>query len=58
LIRHLRDEILATYQADVVKARHMHPDGSYVRDTNRAMGGAINSQQRLIERATRNSPQR
>jgi transposase-like protein len=40
-----------------VMARHMHPDGSYVRDTNRAMGGAINSQQRLIERATRNSPQ-
>jgi polyphosphate kinase len=53
LIRHLRDEVLATYQADVVKARHMHPDGSYVRDTNRAMDGAINSQQWLVGRAPR-----
>ena len=29
LIRHLRDEVLATYLADVVKARYMQADGSY-----------------------------
>jgi polyphosphate kinase len=50
LIRHLRDEVLATYLADVAKARHMQPDGSYRRDANRAVEGALNSQQRFIER--------
>jgi polyphosphate kinase len=51
LIRHLRDQVLATYLADVVKARHMQPDGSYLRDAHRAVDGAMNSQQWLIERA-------
>jgi polyphosphate kinase len=32
LIRHLRDEVLVTYLADVAKARHMQPDGSYLRE--------------------------
>jgi polyphosphate kinase len=56
-IRHLRDEVLATYLADVAKARYMQPDGSYLRDANRAAEGAINSQQRLIDRAVAGSSQ-
>jgi polyphosphate kinase len=51
LIRHLCDEVLATYLADVVKARYMQADGSYVRSPNRAEDGAMNSQQWLIDRA-------
>jgi polyphosphate kinase len=55
LIRYLRDDVLATYMADVVKARYMQPDGSYQRDANRAVEGAVNSQQRLIDRAVTSS---
>ncbi len=55
LIRHLRDEVLATYLADVVKARHMQPDGGYLRSSNRAAQDAVNSQQWLIERAVSGS---
>ncbi len=55
LIRHLRDEVLATYLADVVKARHMQPDGSYLRSSNRAVEDAVNSQQWLIDRAVSGS---
>ena len=51
LIRHLHDDVLATYLADVVKARYMQPDGSYLRDPNRGGEGAMNSQQWLIDRA-------
>ena len=57
LIRHLRDEVLATYLADVTKARYMQPDGSYQRDASRAVEGAVNSQQRFIDRAVMSSPQ-
>jgi polyphosphate kinase len=57
LIRHLRDDILATYLADVAKARYMQPDGSYQRDENRAAKGAMDSQRRLIERAAMRSAQ-
>ena len=53
LIRHLRDEVLATYLADVVKARYMQADGSYARNRNRAVEGAMNSQRWLIDRAVR-----
>ena len=51
LIRHLHDDVLATYLADVAKARYMQPDGSYLRDANRGVEGAMNSQQWLIDRA-------
>jgi polyphosphate kinase len=51
LIRHVRDEVLATYMADAVKARHMQTNGSYLRTSNRAAQGAVNSQEWLIERA-------
>jgi polyphosphate kinase len=57
LIRHLRDDVLATYLADVAKARYMQPDGSYLRDANRTAEGAMNSQQRLIDRAVTASSQ-
>ena len=52
LIRHLRDEVLATYLADVVKARHMQPSGSYLRNQGRASQKAFNSQQSLIDDAS------
>jgi polyphosphate kinase len=55
LIRHLRDDVLAIYLADVAKARYMQPDGSYLRDANRAVPGATNSQQLLIDRAVNGS---
>jgi polyphosphate kinase len=57
LIRHLRDDVLATYLADVAKARYMQPDGNYLRDANRTVEGAMNSQQRLIDRAVTGSSQ-
>jgi polyphosphate kinase len=52
LIRRLRDKVLATYLDDTVKARHMHPNGTYVRSPKRAAEDALNSQQLFIERAT------
>jgi len=55
LIRYLKDEVLATYLADAVKARHMQADGSYLRNANRAEDGAMNSQQWLIARAVARS---
>ena len=51
LIRHLRDDVLATYLTDVAKARYMQPDGSYRRDEDSAAKGAMNSQQELMARA-------
>ncbi|MGA9963997.1 MAG: polyphosphate kinase 1 [Terriglobales bacterium] len=54
LIRHLRDQVLATYLADTVKARHMQPNGNYVRSSNRTQE-AVNSQQSLIDLAVTHS---
>jgi polyphosphate kinase len=51
LIRHFRDEVLATYLSDAVKARHMQSDGSYLRSPRRAGQEAVNSQQHFIKRA-------
>ncbi len=56
LVRYLKDEVLATYMADVVKARYMQPDGSYLRNGSRAVDGAMNSQQWLINRAVARAP--
>jgi polyphosphate kinase len=53
LIRHLRDQILATYLADTVKARHMHANGTYARSSSRQ--DPLNSQQQLIDRAVNRS---
>jgi len=55
LIRHLRDEVLATYLDDVVKSRHMQPNGSYLRSSNRTAREAVHSQQWLIDRAVSHS---
>ncbi|MGA8493752.1 MAG: polyphosphate kinase 1, partial [Terriglobales bacterium] len=55
LIRHLHDEVLTTYLADTVKARHMQPNGSYSRSPSRAAQPAVNSQESLIERAVNHS---
>ena len=57
LVRHLRDDVLATYLADVVKSRTMQTDGSYVRHEKRCDAGAVNSQESLIARAESSSPQ-
>src|SRR5208337_3684081 len=57
LVRYLRDQVLATYLADVVKARYMQPDGSYRRDPNRALERAMNSQQWFIDHAATHSSQ-
>ncbi len=53
LIAVLRDEILGTYLKDKAKARHMSADGKYVRDPDFQKKGALNSQEALIERATK-----
>jgi polyphosphate kinase len=54
LIRHLRDDVLSTYLADTVKARHMHPSGTYSR-SSRGAQPALNSQESFIERAVSHS---
>ena len=48
LIRHLRDEVLATYLADNVKARLLLPDGRYERAQREKGQPLLNSQERLI----------
>jgi polyphosphate kinase len=50
LIRHFRDEVLATYLSDAVKSRHMHANGTYSRTPNRASQDALNSQQLFLDR--------
>jgi polyphosphate kinase len=50
LVRYLRDEVLATYLVDNVKARVMQPDATYVR--RRPDGeSSMNSQSALLSRA-------
>jgi polyphosphate kinase len=49
LIRHLRDEVLATYLADNVNSRVMLPDGSYFRLKPEAEIPLINSQSFFIK---------
>ncbi len=55
LIRVLKDDILATYMKDQAKARHMQPDGKYVRDPNAGKKNALNSQETFIARASKRS---
>jgi len=50
LIRHLRDEVLATYLADNVKARRLLPDGAYERLGPAPDQPAVNSQVWLLNR--------
>ena len=55
LIRVLKDDILGTYMKDQAKARHMMPDGKYVRDPNAGRKNALNSQETFITRASKRS---
>ncbi|MBI5081849.1 MAG: polyphosphate kinase 1 [Chloroflexi bacterium] len=48
LIKHLRDEVLATYLADAAKARSLQPDGSYTRIKKSERESGLNSQARLL----------
>lgn len=48
LIRHLREDVLATYLGDNVKARRMKPDGSYERVKPQAKEELVNGQSWLI----------
>jgi polyphosphate kinase len=50
LVRFLHDEVLATYLADVVKARHMKPDGTYDRPIDRDNVRSMNSQEWWIKK--------
>jgi polyphosphate kinase len=51
LIRHLRDEVLATYLADNVKARWLRPDGSYERHQPAPSEAVLMSQAALLHGA-------
>ncbi len=53
LIKTVRDEILGTYLKEEAKARHMLPDGKYVRDANAGKKNAFNSQETFIARSQR-----
>jgi polyphosphate kinase len=48
MIRHLRDDVLALYLADHVKARQMQPTGSYVKRRAEEGCAAINAQEALL----------
>lgn len=50
LVRHLRDEVLAIYMADNVKARRMLPDGTYARVQPGPEDQPLNSQAWFIQR--------
>ena len=56
LVRHLRDEVLATYLQDVVKARHMNSEGHYSRDPRHTHRRELNSQEWFIKQSTQRSP--
>jgi len=49
IIHYLRDELLTAYQRDNVKARHLQPDGSYVRHSPENQGELFNVQEWLIK---------
>ncbi|MFZ0704381.1 MAG: polyphosphate kinase 1 [Candidatus Korobacteraceae bacterium] len=53
LVKTVRDSILGTYLKEQAKARHMLPDGKYVRDANAGKKNAFNSQETFIARAQR-----
>lgn len=49
LIRHLRDDVLATYLADNIKARLMMPDGTYKRTQKRGRAKPVYSQEAFLQ---------
>jgi polyphosphate kinase len=52
LVRHLRDEILATYLKEVAKARHLDSEGIYTRDPRHTHLREQNSQEWFIKQST------
>ena len=55
LVRFLHDEVLAVYLADVVNARHMKPDGTYDRPSDRNNARSMNSQEWFIKKVATSS---
>ncbi|MGB9233590.1 MAG: polyphosphate kinase 1 [Terriglobales bacterium] len=55
LVRYLRDEVLATYLSEVIKARRMNADGAYSRDSRRTNRREMNSQEWLIKQSSKRS---
>ncbi|MGA2005669.1 MAG: polyphosphate kinase 1 [Terriglobales bacterium] len=55
LVGYLRDELLATYLSEVVKARHMNSDGTYSRDARHNNRREMNSQEWFIKQAAKRS---
>ena len=55
LVRVLKEDILGTYMKEQAKARHLQPDGKYVRDPNAGRKGAVNSQETFLVRASKRS---
>ncbi|MBN1535999.1 MAG: polyphosphate kinase 1 [Anaerolineales bacterium] len=55
MIRYLHDEVLLTYLADNVKARHMNPNGTYSRGKLSPKDKPLNSQLWLISKRQRMS---
>jgi polyphosphate kinase len=53
LVKAVRDHILGTYLKEQAKARHMLPDGKYVRDASAGKKNAFNSQEMFIARSQR-----
>jgi polyphosphate kinase len=53
LVRYLRDEVLATYLSEVVKARHMNADGTYSRDPRYTSRREMNTQEWFIKQASK-----
>ncbi len=56
LRRRIRDQVLAEYLLDNVKARRMGPDGAYKRVTKRSGEKEFNSQERLLGNGGRKLP--
>ncbi len=55
LVHYLRDEVLATYLQEVVKARHMNADGTYSRDPHHTHRRELNSQEWFIKHSGQRS---
>jgi len=55
LVRYLRDEVLSAYLSEVVKARRMSADGTYVRDSRHGNRREMNSQEWLIRQSAKRS---
>ena len=53
LVRYVRDEVLATYLSEVVKARHMNADGTYSRDPSHTSRREMNSQEWFIQQGSK-----